>query len=200
VDVSKEQLHVFGIAALSKDGFIGQDEGHVSTNWTSQEDKDWFWERTKEAGAIVMGSTTFAATRKPNVPLPNRKNYVLTSLAQERQQISQYPLEQLEFINLSPTELIAKAIKDSLRQGFSELAICGGTSVYTQFLPLIDTWYLTWEPKELEEGLRLIRGKGPTDLKAILESEFKLLAKIKMNDQGTFRETWQREKPYAGYY
>ena len=71
-------MHVFVIAAVSEDGLIGKDAGHVSTDWTSEEDKQWFWDRTKQAGAMVMGSTTFFATRKPGYPLPDRRNYVLT--------------------------------------------------------------------------------------------------------------------------
>jgi dihydrofolate reductase len=196
--VSKEQdIHVFAMAALSKDGFIGQDEGHVSTNWTSDEDKDWFWERTKQAGAVVMGSTTFFATRKPGWPLPDRMNFVLTrdpegiwdryESRKEAAAIKQK--DNLLYLTASPQKLI-----NQVANNFSELAVCGGTSVYTKFLPLIETFYLTREPVELGEGLPLIGGMSPTELEAMLNKEFELAAEEQLNKQGTVLQTWQRKE------
>ncbi len=192
------RIQVFAIAALSKDGFIGQDEGHVSTNWTSEEDKDWFWDRTKQAGAVVMGSTTFFATRKPGWPLPERMNYVLTrdpegiwqkyENDEERSQLR--AKENLRYLSASPAEVIEIAAAD----GHQELAVCGGTSVYTAFLPLVETFYLTREPVALGEGLRLIKDLDLNGLESMLEENFTLQETVTMNDQGTIRQTWKRKK------
>ena len=197
VGVSKEGPHVFAIAALSQDGFIGQDTGHVSTNWTSQADKDWFWERTKQAGAVVMGSTTFFATRKPGWPLPERMNYVLTgnpdSIWERYQNNEEAALvqqkENLLYLTATPQEMIKKAATD----GLTELAVCGGTRVYTDFFPFIQTLYLTREPVELDNGLPLIQGMSLLELEAILKEEFNLVEEVTMNKQGTVRQTWQRK-------
>ncbi|OGJ37221.1 MAG: hypothetical protein A2383_03350 [Candidatus Pacebacteria bacterium RIFOXYB1_FULL_39_46] len=192
-----EKIHVFGIAAISQDGFIGQDKVHVSTKWTSQADKDWFWDRTKQAGAVVMGSTTFFATRKPGWPLPERMNFVLTrdpktvwqryDSDEERTAVKQKT--NLVYLNASPRELIERAITDQ----FTELAVCGGTSIYTDFLPFMQTFYLTREPVELKQGLPLIKNTNLLALEKLLNSEFELVEEIKLNNQGTFRQTWQRK-------
>jgi len=195
--MNTKPIHVFMIAAISRDGFIGRDEGHVSTDWTSQEDKDWFWERTQQAGAVVMGSTTFFATRKPGWPLPDRMNYVLTRDSQaiwdryqndaEREQLRQK--KNLAYLSVSPQVVIdtAKAA------GFAELAICGGTSIYTAFWPLVQTVYLTREPAVLGAGLPLIKDKDLQALEELLAEEFTLTEAVPMNDRGTIRQTWHRK-------
>jgi dihydrofolate reductase len=193
---TENKLHVFGIAAVSKDGFIGRSEDHVSTDWTSQEDKAWFWERTKQAGAVVMGSTTFFATRKPGWPLPDRMNYVLTrdpvGVWQRYPEDEQARLKQktnLVYLTATPQETIQRATADQ----FAELAVCGGTSVYTEFLPLMKTLYLTREPIELGQGLPLIEGLDMPALEAMLEQEFVLVEEKIVNDQGTIFQTWRRK-------
>lgn len=196
--MNKEQgIHVFAIAALSKDGFIGKSEADVSTSWTSEADKQWFWDRTKQAGAVVMGSTTFFATRKPGYPLPDRHNYVLT---RDPEQIWERYSSQDEADNLKANDNLTyltaspeEVIKQAEIAGFTELAVCGGTSVYTEFLPFIETFYLTREQVELEAGLPLIKDHSLTDLEAMLKKDFELEPEISMNDQGTIRQTWKRK-------
>ncbi|MFZ5437632.1 MAG: dihydrofolate reductase family protein [Patescibacteria group bacterium] len=184
-------MNVFLIAALSGDGFLGRDEAHNSMEWTSKEDSEWFWTRTEQAGAIVMGRKTFGATRRPYTPLPNRKNYVLTGDPTKWQAESQYPLAKLEYTNLAPAELLAKAEQDAQELGFSELAICGGTSIYTQFLlaGLLETLYLTRETNvKLGEGIPLFAGQ---DLEQVLADSFKLAQEKPLNNQGTLLQEWR---------
>ncbi len=184
-------MNVFLIAALSGDGFLGRDEAHNSMEWTSKEDSEWFWTRTEQAGAIVMGRKTFGATRRPYTPLPNRKNYVLTGDPVKWQAESQYPLAKLEYTNLAPAELLAKAEQDAKELGFSELAICGGTSIYTQFLlaGLLETLYLTRETSvKLGEGIPLFAGQ---DLEQVLADSFKLAQEKPLNNQGTLLQEWR---------
>lgn len=183
-------MNIFLIAALSGDGFLGKDEAHNSMEWTSEEDGEWFWKRTEQAGAIVMGRNTFGATRRPYTPLPNRKNYVLTSDPEKWQGKSDYPLSKLEYTNLSPEELVKKAEQDAKELGFSELAICGGTSVYTQFLEagLLQTLYITRENEvKLESGIPLFSGPR---LEEILK-EFELVSEEPLNDRGTVLQEWK---------
>lgn len=186
-----KEMNVFLIAALSGDGFLGRDEAHNSMEWTSKEDSEWFWTRTEQAGAIVMGRKTFGATRRPYTPLPNRKNYVLTSEPVKWQQESKYPLARLEYSNLKPKDLIAKAEADAKQLGFSELAICGGTSVYTQYLlaGVLNTLYLTRETKvELGSGIPLF---AEQDLEQILASNFDLISERPLNNRGTLLQEWR---------
>jgi dihydrofolate reductase len=168
-------MKVFLIAAMTIDGFIAQNSTQISTSWTSPEDKKWFNQRTKEARVIVMGSKTYDTIGRG---LPGRLTVVMTS------QPERYPSsdESVRFTNQSQ-----KAILELLeKENYSEVAICGGSSVYTQFMKagLIDTLYLTLEPivfgqgvglfnEEIEAKLQLIEVKNLSDQTLLLEYEVK---------------------------
>lgn len=140
-------MHVFIILAMTLDGFIARDVYHKSTDWTSSEDATFFRSRTKKAKAMVMGSTTFATI---GGPIRGRKIYVLTTHPEE---IQGFHTSQVEAVSLSPSELIKKVEND----GFKELAVCGGASVYHQFLVSgrVDTLYITIEPAVFGKGIGL---------------------------------------------
>lgn len=125
-------MHVFIIAALSNDGFIAQTADQKSTRWTSKEDYEFFTTRTKKAGVVIMGSTTYATIGHP---LKDRLTLVYTNHPKPNDNLS------LQFTNKSPQELI----QELEIEGYTELAVCGGASVYTQFLEsgLVNTLYLT---------------------------------------------------------
>lgn len=193
--MKQPEMHIFAIAALTKDKRIAQEKDQVSTDWTSQEDKDWFWNRTAQAGAVVMGSTTFFATRKPGWPLPDRMNYVLTGdpealwqkySDEERAQVRQKT--NLAFLTGTPEEVIARAAAD----GFAELAVCGGTSVYTAFMEagVLQTLYLT------RENAVSFGGKGlplfsTIDVDAYLAQAGELVSEKTVNDRGTVFQEWK---------
>ena len=140
-------MEVFIIAALSLDGFLGRSTAHSSISWRSKEDSEFFMNKTREAGAVVMGSTTFATMRRP---MPGRKHYVLTS---STQQYSTYDTSQVIGLNMDPKQVVDLAEQD----GYTQLAVCGGSSVYTQFMQagLVDKLYLTIEPVLFGQGIKL---------------------------------------------
>lgn len=140
-------MEVFLIVALSADGFLGRDSQHSSVEWRSKEDGRFFMEKTREAGAVVMGSTTFFTMRKP---MPGRKHYILTSSPEK---FSDYDQNQVTALSANPQEVVARAKTD----GFEKLAICGGSNVYAQFVEnnLVDKFYLTIEPVFFGDGVRL---------------------------------------------
>lgn len=140
-------MEVFLIVALSADGFLGRDSQHSSVEWRSKEDGRFFMEKTREAGAVVMGSTTFFTMRRP---MPERKHYVLTS---NPPRFADYDPNQVVALTTTPDEVVARAQLD----GFDKLAICGGSNVYTQFVEsnLVDKFYLTIEPVFFGEGIKL---------------------------------------------
>jgi dihydrofolate reductase len=115
-------MHVFLIGAITADGFIARDSDQISTSWTSKEDKKWFSERTKQAGVVVMGSTTYNTVGRP---LPSRLNIVYSS----KPGPTDAP-ENLRFVQVPPADLITYLEKE----GYQEIAICGGASIYTMFL------------------------------------------------------------------
>lgn len=151
-------MHVFLIVAMSIDGLIGTDPQAPSTTWTSTADKKFFAKRTKQAGVMVMGRKTYQTIGRA---LPERTTIVMTSQSPQEipsalslntvQQKEQLLINHPYVSSLTPQQIVEKV--GSL--GFSELAVCGGTSVYTQFLEadLIDTMYITVEPVLFGKGI-----------------------------------------------
>ncbi len=158
-------MNVFLIAAITLDGFIGRDSKQISTSWTSQEDKKWFNQRTKEAGVIIMGSKTYETIGRS---LPGRLTVVMTS------QPERYHTDDpgLVFTKQSPVELI-EWLKN---KNYSEVAICGGSSIYTQFVKagLVQQMYLTLEPIIFGQGVGLFN--EPLDTKLHLVEQRQLSA------------------------
>lgn len=135
-------IKVFIIAAQTADGFIAKDTHHAAY-WTSKEDKTHFVEHTKRAGVVVMGSTTFRTLPRP---MKDRLNIVYSRSGGQ--------FEGAEVTQDDPITLIEKLE----RRGFKEVAICGGSSIYTMFLKagVVDTIHLTIEPVLFGTGISLL--------------------------------------------
>ncbi|MBU0579412.1 dihydrofolate reductase family protein [Patescibacteria group bacterium] len=156
-------MHCFIIVALTADGFIGRDVAHNSTRWTSKEDAAWFNQRSKQAGAVVMGRATYDTINKP---LPDRVTIVYSRDADEARLVkNQSKLEknQIYYTQAKPKDLLNKL--DEL--GFNEVAICGGSSIYTMFMQagVTDKLYLTVEPVLFGDGIKLFNKKLNIKLK-----------------------------------
>jgi dihydrofolate reductase len=147
-------IKVFLIAAISADGFIGKDESHSPMYWTSKADKKRFVELTKRAQVVVMGSNTYKTIGSP---LKERLNIVYSK---------DKTFEGVEMTQDSPLELINKLEA----RGITEVAICGGSHIYTMFMKagIVDTLYLTIEP--------VIFGKGKTLFTEDLHYSLKLIS------------------------
>jgi dihydrofolate reductase len=147
-------IKTFIIAATSLDGFISPLEHTNSMSWTSGADKEFFKTRTKEAGVIVMGRTTFETIGKA---LPERKVIVYSPEALN--------IEGVETTTLPPQELLAQLEKE----GFSEVAICGGSSIYSLFLRsgCVSKLYLTLEPILFGDGIPLFKDIPQTKLSLV---------------------------------
>lgn len=133
-------MKIFIIAALTADGFIAKNSAH-GASWTSKADKEFFKEATKRAGVVVMGSKTYETIGKP---LPGRRTIVLSRSKK---------FEGIEMSSETPRELAARLENEGLR----ELAVCGGSAVYTEFMEsgLVDALYLTIEPVMFGAGIGL---------------------------------------------
>ena len=135
---------MFIIAALTADGYIGLNEHHRATSWTTKADLHFFVRKTKEAGTVIMGRKTFATINKP---LKDRRTIVLTS----------HP----DTLNIEGVEATAESLPELFdrlaREGVPEVAICGGTSVYAQAMQSgrVNELYLTIMPKVFGQGLPL---------------------------------------------
>ncbi len=133
-------MHVFIIAAVTADGFIAKDEKH-SAFWTSKDDKKRFVELTKRAGVVVMGSNTYATLPRP---LKERVNIVYSKSK---------TFEGAETTHKSPIDLI----QELESRGFKEVAICGGSQIYTMFMKagVVNRIFLTVEPLVFGKGISL---------------------------------------------
>ncbi len=149
-------IKTFIIAAITADGFIAQSKEQVSTSWSSPEDKKRFMEITKRAGVVVMGATTYETF---NRPLKDRLNIIYSRSKK---------FEGTESTDDEPKDLIEKLET----RGFKEVAICGGSSIYTKFIKsgTVDTIYLTIEPVIFGEGIKLFNENIPTKLELVSES------------------------------
>jgi len=153
-------INVFIIAALTADGCIARDNSAPSTVWTSKVDKKRFSELSKRAGVVVMGSVTYETIGKP---LPGRLNIVYVPPGGKT-------YEGVETTSKPPAELIA----DLEKRGVKEVAICGGSTIYTMFMKsgLVTSLYLTIEPVIFGSGVRLF--KESIDAKLELVSSEKI--------------------------
>ena len=110
------------IAAIGNNGVIGKDN---KLPWDFPADMKHF-QRLIMGKPIIMGQKTFESIGRP---LPGRKNIILT------RDDSFQP----------PNCIIAHSIKEALEAAHpaKEVMICGGVSIYEQFLPCANRMYLT---------------------------------------------------------
>jgi dihydrofolate reductase len=134
------------IAAITVDGFIGKTADHLA-DWTGGADKKLFVQVTKEAGTMVMGSTTFATIGRA---LPGRKTIVYTSKPKK------IKVEGVETTQESPAKLVARLEKE----GATGLAVCGGATIYAQFMAagVVDELYISVAPTLFGTGIPLFSG------------------------------------------
>ncbi len=149
------------IAAISADGKIAQSTGQSSLDWTSKEDTRFFVEKTKEIGTVVMGRKTFETIGKA---LPGRRTIVLSSTGGSKAERFE-GREGVEWTRETPSELVARLESE----GVTGLAVCGGATVYSQFLEagLVNELFLTVEPVLFGDGVPLGEGFGRVDLKLV---------------------------------
>lgn len=132
------------LMAQTVDGKIARDSDHFP-DWTTSADKRFFAARSREAGAIIMGSRTFDTLGKP---LPERKNVVLTRKAGR---VSRPP--DLVFTDDPPARLLAKLAAE----GYREAILAGGARINSLFAAenLIDEIIVTISPRLFGSGLSL---------------------------------------------
>ena len=126
---------------MTADGKIAKDSNHFP-DWTSREDKKFFAEISKGAGAVVMGDKTFNTFP---APLKDRLNVVFTLEKEPKEQ------EGVRWVSGDVKDVL-KGLKDD---GFTEVILGGGAFLNSVFLKenLIDEIILTIEPKIFGKGL-----------------------------------------------
>ncbi len=140
-------MKVILLAVITVDGFIAQSIEQSSIEWNSNEDRKFFSNLTKKIGTMIMGSRTFATI---NRALPGRKIVVLS----DKERLVEFSDEEVVVENGNLKDVLAKLEQD----GCKEVAVVGGSNVYTQFLTqqLVDELYLTIEPVMFGRGIKLL--------------------------------------------
>ncbi len=154
-------MKTFIIAAITTDGFIAKDENHAAM-WTSKEDKKRFVELTKNAGVVVMGSRTFRTLPRP---LKERTNIVYSKNPEFIAEIEAHNKTNPDFQPpVEVTQEEPRALLEKLAaRGVKEVAICGGSQIYTSFMKAhaVNTIYLTIEPIIFGKGITLFTESLP---------------------------------------
>lgn len=120
------------IAALAKNRVIGRD-GILP--WRLPRDTRWFADHTK-GHPVIMGRKTFESIGKP---LKDRTNIVLTTNPE------------YEAPGCVVVREYSQALEKALQSpGSEEIFIIGGSAVFTEFLPLAGTMYLTLVDAEVD--------------------------------------------------
>jgi dihydrofolate reductase len=159
-------MHTFIIAALSADGFLADQKDQKSTSWTSKEDFQFFVKRTKQARVCVMGSRTYKTIGHP---LKDRLTIVYTTHPEDIEGSQPLPstIHHQSFTIPYTTSLPPNQLVTQLSNGYSELAICGGSHINSLFLQanLVNTLYLTYEPILFGQGIPLLSQPATQNLK-----------------------------------
>ncbi|KKU93404.1 MAG: hypothetical protein A3J30_02590 [Candidatus Wildermuthbacteria bacterium RIFCSPLOWO2_02_FULL_47_9c] len=166
-------MTTFLIAAITADGFIARHSRHLA-DWTSKEDKQFFTQKTKEAGVVIMGLNTFRTIGRP---LGGRHNIVYAP-ASPAGRPPEEKLQGVEITQENPKDLLARLEQ----KGYKQAAICGGATIYTMFMEagVVDKLYLTVEPVLFGAGIGLFTKE--LDVRLTLQSVQKL------NEQSTLFE------------
>jgi dihydrofolate reductase len=158
------------LAAITLDGKIAKDSQHLSTDWTSEEDKIFFRSFLKECDVVLVGNKTWQTAKEP---LSKRNCIVLSRSAHKL--ISESAT--VTFCN--PEKIDLK--KFILDKGYKKVAVLGGSQVYTYCLEnnMLDELYLTIEPLVFGKGINLFQSND------VLNTHFQLEKMEKLNNQGT---------------
>lgn len=167
-------MKIILLMVMTLDGKITHGDSPSISDWTSKEDQTHFSQFLAGPKLLVMGSNTYLAA-KQNMTLQNNKLRVVMT-RNPATYVSESVMNQLEFSNASPTQLLQQLEK----RGYTEMLLLGGGEINALFFKakLVNELWLTLEPK--------IFGKGkPVVGLEELDTNLKLLSSEKLNDQGT---------------
>lgn len=167
----KKPYHVIAFAVQTRDGFIARDPNHSTLDWRSDADAKFFTGRLDGMGerdVIVVGNTTYKTVEDR---LSRRKCIVLTRSVRSTDRRN----PNVMYFNPEGTSFAA------VLTDYHTVVLLGGTETYKFFLgnDLIDELFLTVEPVEFGEGLRLF------DPPEALKERFRLESIQSLSTQGT---------------
>ncbi len=139
-------IKTYIIVAQTADGKIARNKDHEA-NWTSRTDKKHFIEMTKKSGVMIMGLNTFKTFPSP---LKDRLHIVYS----DKDDAYKDNIPGIVEYTKDEPEILIKKLEE---RGFKEVAICGGSTIYTMFLKsgLVEKIYITIESKLFGEGMSI---------------------------------------------
>lgn len=155
-------MRIIMMMAMTMDGKIARSSDHFP-DWTSKEDKKYFWKISREHGVVMMGEKTFHTFP---APLPNRLNVVFSLEKNPK------PVEGVKWVTGEPE----KVLEELEQMGYESAILGGGAYLNGLFLKkgLIDEIIVTVEPKIFGDGLSLFSGK--------MDGNLKFMGMEKLND------------------
>ncbi len=147
------------IAAMSADGFIAKDSSHMSTDWTSQEDYQFFISKVKKSSVAIWGRKTYDTVGRP---VGTCLNIIYSRSQSDDAAFDSLTAEDLRsedkqtktiFTDRDPTQVIARLEE----LGVSEASVIGGSAIYHMFMAagLVTRLFLTIEPIVFGQGVSL---------------------------------------------
>lgn len=142
--------------------------------WTSPEDQKYFFSLIKEYSLIIMGSSTYEAS-KSVIKLEKEKLRIVLTHSPNKYS-NQLVSGQLEFTDESPEKLL----KRLSTLGYRKMLLVGGGIINGLFLKLnlVNELYLTIEPKIFGSGKNIVENQS-------LNTKLKLVSVKKLNKTGT---------------
>ena len=160
----------YHLVAVTLDGKIARTSDHLSTEWTSEEDKRTFRAFLKTCDTFVVGRKTYKTAERP---LSKRNCIVFTRSVDGAERVH----ENLLHLNASSGDALRAELE---KMGSKRVAVLGGTSVYDWCFAngFADELHLTVEPLVFGEGLPFLSSGA-------LEDSFELISHEKLNERGT---------------
>lgn len=124
------------IAAVSENGVIGGDSGPP---WSYESDREFMYNKTKDK-VTILGEKSYSP-HSSNIP-PYR--IVLS----ENEEIASDTEQVLQAGSMDECMEIVEELNE--KHGFSDFYVCGGASVYAQFIEYADRMYITRIPEFCE--------------------------------------------------
>ena len=167
-------MKVTMVMLASVDGRTTRGNDDNIYTWTSHEDQKYFFSLIKKHNLIIMGRSTYEASKLVIKLEKGKLRIVLTR--NPNKYSNQLVKGQLEFSDEGPEKLLKRL---SLL-GYKKLLLVGGGITNGLFLKLnlVDELYLTIEPRIFGEGKNIVEGR-------LLNTKLQLVNIKKLNKTGT---------------
>ncbi|MCG8338901.1 MAG: dihydrofolate reductase family protein [Proteobacteria bacterium] len=139
------------LMVMSVNGVVAQNIVENSFDWSSEEDREQFLEKTSNIGTVIMGANTYRSIGSK--PYEGVRFYVMTNTPDTFREN-----EKVSFHQGSIKELLFQLAQENV----GHVALLGGPQINAQCFEhnLVDDIYLTIEPLLMPDGMHLATSFG----------------------------------------